>query len=196
MQTVLERLPRPETVDSSALDELAAVVEPPDANPFTALPDAKHHPARDESWLSEGEEIAALNRARGRHLMPWQRKAIDVATEYRLDDQGRRCYRYTEVVITVPRQSGKTDVVGPVQLHRAISRGEPTACWYTAQTGADARKRMMDLIQFVEESRSGRRSPRPAPPAPRASRSTVGPAPTSPGSRRRSPRSTASTRTW
>lgn len=153
MQTVLERLPRPETVDSSALDELlAAVVEPPDANPFTALPDAKHHPARDESWLSEGEEIAALNRARGRHLMPWQRKAIDVATEYRLDDQGRRCYRYTEVVITVPRQSGKTDVVGPVQLHRAISRGEPTACWYTAQTGADARKRMMDLIQFVEES--------------------------------------------
>lgn len=153
MQTVLERLPRPETVDSTALDELlAAVVEPPEANPFTALPAAKYHPERDESWLSEGEEIAALNRGRGRHLMPWQRKAIDVATEYRLDSLGRRCYRYTEVVITVPRQSGKTDVVGPVQLHRAMTRGEPTACWYTAQTGADARKRMMDLIQFVEES--------------------------------------------
>lgn len=154
MQTVLERLPRPETVDSSELDELlAAAIEPPGSNPFTALPPAKYHPERDESWLSEGEEIAALNRARGRHLMPWQRRAIDVATEYRLDELGRRCYRYGEVVITVPRQSGKTDVVGPVQLHRAISRGEPAACWYTAQTGADARKRMMDLIQFVEESR-------------------------------------------
>lgn len=151
LQTILERLPRPETdADAGDVDDLLATALADDASPFTVLPTAAHHPERDPEWLSEGAEIAAVARAMGRHLMPWQRKAIDVATEYRLDALGRRRYRYTKVLITVPRQSGKTDLTIPVQVHRALTRGGEAACWYTAQSGQDARKRIMDLIERVE----------------------------------------------
>lgn len=116
---------------------------------FTALPTATHHPVRDPSWRTEGREIARTARLLGVQLMPWQRKAVDVATEYRLDSFGRRHYRYTRVLITVPRQSGKTTLVGPVQLHRMMTRPRSTA-FFTAQTGQDAKKRMKSLIEMVE----------------------------------------------
>lgn len=151
MQSILERLPRPETdADAGDIDDLLASAIDETPSPFTALPEAAHHPERDESYLSEGAEIAAVARAMGRHLMPWQRRALDVATEYRLDAFGRRRYRYTTVLITVPRQSGKTDLTIPWQIHRSLTRGEPASCWYTAQSGQDARKRIMDLLERVE----------------------------------------------
>lgn len=150
MQSIIDRLPRPTTTaDATTVHELLATIED-QPSPFTALPPAAHHPERDPEWLSEGAEIAAIARAMGRHLMPWQRKAIDVATEYRLDSAGRRRYRYSRVLITVPRQSGKTDLTVPVLVHRALTR--TAACWYTAQTGQDARKRMMELLERVEGS--------------------------------------------
>jgi len=153
MQTILERLPRPATdADAGDIDALLSSATDATPSPFSALPEAAHHPERDESYLTEGHEIAAIARAMGRHLMPWQRKALDVATEYRLDAFGRRRYHYTTVLITVPRQSGKTDLTIPWQIHRSITRGEPASCWYTAQSGQDARKRIMDLIERVEGS--------------------------------------------
>jgi hypothetical protein len=153
MQTIIERLPRPETdADAGDIDALLTSAMDTEPSIFTVLPPAAHHPERDPSYLTEGHEIAAVAKAMGRHLMPWQRKALDVATEYRLDAWGRRCYHYTTVLVTVPRQSGKTDLTIPLQVHRALTRGEPASCWYTAQSGQDARKRMMDLIERVEES--------------------------------------------
>lgn len=116
---------------------------------FTQLPTAAHHPERDLTWRTEGREIARTARLLGVQLMPWQRKAVDVATEYRLDSFGRRHYRYTRVLITVPRQSGKTTLVGPVQLHRIMTRPRSQA-FFTAQTGQDAKKRMKSLIEMVE----------------------------------------------
>ncbi|MDO5618027.1 terminase large subunit domain-containing protein [Kocuria sp.] len=118
---------------------------------FTHLPPATHHPARDPSWLTEGGEIARVAGLMGVELMPWQRKAVDVATEYRLDASGQRRYRYREVIITVPRQSGKTTLVGPVQCHRVMTRPRSSA-FFTAQTGKDARKRMGALIDLVVAS--------------------------------------------
>lgn len=118
---------------------------------FTHQPAPAYHPVRDPSWLSEGEEIRRTARLLGRELMPWQQRAVDVATEYRLDAFGQRHYRYTRVLITVPRQSGKTTLVGPVQLHRILTRPHSTA-FFTAQTGQDAKKRMKDLIELVESS--------------------------------------------
>lgn len=151
MQSILDRLPRPEVeADSSEIDALLATATSDEPSPFTALPEATHHPVRDPAYRSEGAEIAAVARAMGRHLMPWQRRALDVATEYTEDAQGRRRYRYTTVLVTVPRQSGKTDLTIPLQVHRALTRGEPASCWYTAQSGQDARKRIMDLIERVE----------------------------------------------
>lgn len=122
-----------------------------DGKRFTYCPPAAHHPARDPSYRNEAREVAKVARLLGLTLMPWQLKAIEVATEYRLDAFGRRHYRYTRVLITVPRQSGKTTLLGPVQLHRILTRADSTA-WFTAQTGKDAKKRMGDVIKLVEKS--------------------------------------------
>lgn len=151
MQTILERLPRPEvSTDGEAVDALLASTQDDSPSPFIVLPEAAHHPERDPAYLSEGWEIELVARAMGRTLMPWQRKALDVMTEYQLDSAGHRRYHYTTCLVTVPRQSGKTDLTIPLQVHRAITRGGPASCWYTAQSGQDARKRIMDLIERVE----------------------------------------------
>jgi hypothetical protein len=65
--------------------------------------------------------------------MPWQRYVADVALE--VDDDGRFCFR--QVIVTVPRQSGKTTLFGGVLDHRAliIPRGR---CWFTQQSGKHA----------------------------------------------------------
>lgn len=79
--------------------------------------------------------------------MPWQRRVVDVATE--LTDAG--LYRYPTVLVTVPRQSGKTTLVGPLQLHRILTR-PGIAAFFTAQTGKDAHARMLDLIKLTTSS--------------------------------------------
>jgi hypothetical protein len=65
--------------------------------------------------------------------MPWQQYVLDVALE--VDELGRYVYRL--VLVTVPRQSGKTTVFGVVLDHRAISIGRGRA-WFTMQTQKDA----------------------------------------------------------
>jgi hypothetical protein len=79
--------------------------------------------------------------------MPWQRTVVDGATEK--TPQG--FYKYPLVLITVPRQSGKTTLVGPVQIHRIMTRPGISA-FFTAQTGKDATDRMRDTIQLVTGS--------------------------------------------
>jgi hypothetical protein len=96
---------------------------------------------------NQGREIARLARALGKPLMPWQRLVVDRATELTPDG----LYRYSTVLVTVPRQSGKTTLVGPVQLHRIMTVPNARA-FFTAQTGLDAGKRMLDLIELVQTS--------------------------------------------
>lgn len=98
----------------------------------------------DPDAPSEGREIARLARALGKPLMPWQRTVVQGATEK--TESGM--YKYSRVLITVPRQSGKTTLVGPVQLHRIMTRPNSKA-FFSAQTGKDADKRMRDLIQLT-----------------------------------------------
>jgi hypothetical protein len=69
----------------------------------------------------------------GRTLMPWQQQVVDVALE--VDETGRFVYQL--VVVTVPRQSGKTTLFGGVLEHRAITVGR-ARCWFTQQSGKDA----------------------------------------------------------
>jgi phage terminase large subunit-like protein len=65
--------------------------------------------------------------------MPWQQYVADVALE--VDDAGRFCYQL--VLVTVPRQSGKTTLFGTVLDHRAIVVPRARA-WFTMQTAKDA----------------------------------------------------------
>jgi len=77
----------------------------------------------------------------GQPLMPWQRMVADVASEID-DDTGLPAFR--EVVVTVPRQSGKTTLVLAWELHRCLMWGRPQRVAYTAQTGSDARRKLID----------------------------------------------------
>jgi hypothetical protein len=74
-----------------------------------------------------------LAEAMERPLMPWQQYVCDVALE--VDDQGR--FAYHLVVVTVPRQSGKSLTFGLVMDHRAliVPRGR---VWFTQQSGKHA----------------------------------------------------------
>ena len=73
--------------------------------------------------------------------MPWQRLVADVATE--VDPETGRLY-YSEVVVLVPRQSGKTSLGLSVRAERALGFGERQKLIYTAQTHGDARRKLFD----------------------------------------------------
>jgi hypothetical protein len=73
--------------------------------------------------------------AMGWPLMPWQRIAADVLNEV---DPLSGLFVFSSVTISVPRQSGKTTLVGANAEHRTIYRPRARV-WYTAQTREIAR---------------------------------------------------------
>jgi hypothetical protein len=66
--------------------------------------------------------------------MPWQAYVLDVANEV---DPDTGWWAYDEVIVTIPRQAGKTTIKIPLYLHRMalIPGGE---MWMTAQNGEKA----------------------------------------------------------
>ncbi len=77
----------------------------------------------------------------GLPLMPWQQMVADVGGEL---DSATGLPAYREVVVTVPRQSGKTMLLLAWELQRALGWGEPQRIVYSAQSGTDARKKLLD----------------------------------------------------
>jgi phage terminase large subunit-like protein len=69
----------------------------------------------------------------GRPLMPWQQYVADVALE--VDATGR--FAYQLVVVTVPRQSGKTTLFAAAMDHRALLTPKGRV-YFTQQSGKDA----------------------------------------------------------
>ena len=74
--------------------------------------------------------------------MPWQRYVAEVGCE--LLEDGRPAYR--EVIVTVPRQSGKTTLFLCWQLDRVLNWGRGQRSVFTAQSGKDAREKWLDEI--------------------------------------------------
>ncbi len=71
--------------------------------------------------------------------MPWQQHVADVALE--VDPKtGRLAYR--RVILTVPRQSGKTTLMLALFMHRMLGMGSPQVATYAAQNGLEARMRL------------------------------------------------------
>lgn len=91
------------------------------------------------------EKVAAALRT---PLLPWQRLIARVATEH---DPHTGIYRYPLVTITVPRQSGKTTLIRALFLARCL-RYKRRSFAVFAQTGKDARQRLMDLADQVEDA--------------------------------------------
>lgn len=94
-----------------------------------------------------GAEIARLARVLGKPLQPWQRLVVDGATSLRPDGT----FMFHDVLVSTPRQSGKTTLLGAVLAHRIMTVPGAT-CYFTAQTGKDGRERMLDLIKLVMAS--------------------------------------------
>lgn len=103
------------------------------------------------SRYTHGPKIAQLSKLLGRPLMPWQQLAADLIGEH--DGTGRLLHPL--VVVTVPRQSGKTALMGAVMLHRMMMRTQARV-WYTAQTGLKARDQLKELMELVELSAMSR----------------------------------------
>lgn len=76
-------------------------------------------------------QAALIAKRMNKPLLPWQKLVLDVAMEI--------CpitglYYYDTVIVTIPRQGGKTTLVGVKSTHRALTK-EGARIWYTAQRG-------------------------------------------------------------
>lgn len=109
--------------------------------PRWATPRSLHRP-------TYGGAVARLSAEIGLPLMPWQAYIHDVANEV---DPVTGWWAYDEIVITVPRQAGKTTLKIPLYAHRMqiTPRGE---LWMTAQSGKKAVKRWEVASQFMVDT--------------------------------------------
>ena len=94
-----------------------------------------------------GPRIGKVSAALGRPFMPWQTLAAGLIGE--CDSAGRLLHPL--VVVTVPRQAGKTALLAAVMLHRCTMRPAGRV-WYTAQSGIKAREQMWEMMDAVDLS--------------------------------------------
>lgn len=102
---------------------------------------------REPGRLTMGGAVYRVSRAMSKPLMPWQQFVSDVAGEVNSAGQ----FVYPLVIVTVPRQAGKTtlDLVQSVQ--RCAGRPRQKV-WHTAQTGQDARKKWREHVDELMDS--------------------------------------------
>lgn len=99
-----------------------------------------------------GPKVAEVAKGLGYELMPWQRQVVDVALEYE-PATGDLVYR--QIVLTVPRQSGKTSLILALAVHRALGGvlPGPQNVAYAAQNGVYARDKLLDdQVPILEAS--------------------------------------------
>ena len=104
-------------------------------------PEAARHvtsPALGRAHYGDG--VGKIHRALwGAPPMPHQALYQRLSTELLADGS----WAYRVLVLSVPRQAGKTSATGPVDLHRCLIR--PLArCWFTAQTRQAARDTVVE----------------------------------------------------
>lgn len=112
----------------------------------------------DPRAITYGARIGVHSRGLGEPLIPWQRHAANLIGA--VDPDRPDSWRYPTVVITVPRQAGKSTLLRAVHMDRLLkptpssaAPRKPTTLWMTAQTGQDARKRFTNLADLVESNR-------------------------------------------
>lgn len=90
----------------------------------------RHHTLRSDR-PTKGGQVAKVAEAKRSPLLPWQGDGVDVALEY---DPATGLYHYGIVVVSVPRQSGKTKLEGDVADHRCLTLPRARV-WITMQNG-------------------------------------------------------------
>lgn len=105
---------------------------------------------RNYSRKTYGPKVRAVSEALRTPFMPWQQEVADIALEVN-PETGRLHYR--TVVITVPRQSGKTTLLLSLMVHRALGFDGRQNIIYTAQTQKAARKKWEEEhVHALEQS--------------------------------------------
>lgn len=127
------------------VDCLAAGIRP------SYAPPARYSTRRDPNNKTLGAAVVKASVALGEPLMPWQREVAMVSHE--LDPFQPYAWRYPVVIVTVPRQSGKTTLMRAVRVARAIMR-EHQVILMTAQTGKDARKQWTKMVERAQRRTS------------------------------------------
>ncbi|MDK7749188.1 hypothetical protein QP572_02300 [Brevibacterium sp. UMB10442] len=93
--------------------------------------------------------ISAVMAAKGTPPLPWQKEALRIGTQ--LDSTGR--LQFQTVIVTVPRQCGKSTMSGGLAIHRCLmSKSAPANVWYTAQTGQDASEWWADHLKSAQRA--------------------------------------------
>lgn len=107
--------------------------------------------------VTYGGRVGVHSTTLGEPLIPWQLTAANLIGAVDPDRPGS--WRYPTVVITVPRQSGKSTLLRAVHMDRLMKPNpdgtpprKPVTLWMTAQTGQDARKRFTNLADLVDTS--------------------------------------------
>lgn len=96
-----------------------------------------------------GEQAQKFSAALGTPLMDWQRYVLDVSLER---DPITDLPAYRNVIVTVPRQSGKTSLILVLFLVRALSIVRQQIV-YTAQDRSEAKKKMVnDWLPLLAET--------------------------------------------
>nr|DAK24204.1 MAG TPA: Large Terminase [Caudoviricetes sp.] len=106
--------------------------------------EAKYATKRNKKNPTFGPRAALAAKLLGAQLMPWQQQVLDVALELNPNDPG--AWRYPVVVVTVPRQAGKSFLLRAVMVDRMMNYNHHEILM-TAQTGKDARKRWKQIIK-------------------------------------------------
>lgn len=92
--------------------------------------------------------MGKIARRLGQPFMPWQQHVADIAGEVD-PDTGLPAYR--EVVLLVPRQSGKTTFLLSAMVHRAFAFNyRPQNTRYAAQTGDDAIAKWTEHVELLK----------------------------------------------
>lgn len=112
---------------------------------YTGIPELACLPRwgtpRNPERATYGPRVAEVAAKLGHPLMPWQRYVADVALEI---DPETGELAYSEVGLTVPRQSGKTLLILALAVHRALAFPNRQNIRYAAQTGISARGKWED----------------------------------------------------
>lgn len=115
---------------------------------MSGFPAPRYGTARTPGLRTVGSRVAVVGHTLGTPLLPWQQHVADVTGERHPDRPG---WRYRTVIVTVPRQAGKTTLSRVIQVDRAVANRR-WQVFYSAQTGKDARARWRELVAAVDES--------------------------------------------
>lgn len=104
---------------------------------------------RNDGRRTDGNRLATIAALLGTPLIPWQRYVADIATEI---DPDTGSFYYDTVVISTPRQCGKSALVDSADTYNA-SLGRSRRIAYAAQTGKDAEDHFKEYAEEMKRSR-------------------------------------------